>query len=522
MWTWARRASWQRRDDFDFPIIEPSLRLALDDDTEAGRQVESVVAALRERPQILLLGEPGAGKTTTLYRLLVDQAEMRVRDARAAVPVYLQLGAWPEGLTNLWGYIKRHAPVEEWQGNGLLLLLDGLNEMAAADREARLDSIHAFLREYDRAQVIATCRKADYRDALELDLPRLIVQPMNDDQIQRFLAGYLHDDSSARTLWDELQHGYGLPRERALLHLARNPYLLSILVVIYCKQQALPYQLGVLFRSFVDVLWDRETRRNNTRGFTRQELEHGLGMLAYAMIDEKRGTSVGVEWAADKVNLAVGSRGRVLLSLAHDASLVEMSEPVRFMHQLVQEYFAALVFRNEDDFAHLLEDWSEWKDALCMFASIGEQECQQVVDTCIAALESRRWEIRHGAAYTLDEIWDVRAVEPLIATLLGDPNYEVRRGAAWALGEIGAQLEDTQLRARIVQSLVAAIEDPEEFVQEAVVAAIGEIPDIGVGAVDQLVSMLGSPNEDIRRRSANALGSHPKHKRRDTLDCCSG
>ena len=140
------------------------------------------------------------------------------------------------------------------------------------------------------------------------------------------------------------------------------------------------------------------------------------------------------------------------------------------------------------------------------------------VEPLIAALKDEPYR----AAWALGEIGDVRAIEPLIATLNGkyekpvgvalvkfgkpaveplivalkDKNTTVRLVAAWALGEI----KD----GRAVEPLIAKLKDKDIDVRATAAGALGQIGD--VRAVESLIATLKDTNVGVRMRAAKALG----------------
>lgn len=85
----------------------------------------------------------------------------------------------------------------------------------------------------------------------------------------------------------------------------------------------------------------------------------------------------------------------------------------------------------------------------------------------IKDLKDPSWQIRWYAESALGEMKEVRAVEPLIATLKDDDNGYVRAMAAWALGQIKDR--------RAVEPLIAAITDESSDVKKMAPLALKEI-----------------------------------------------
>jgi predicted NACHT family NTPase len=115
----------------------------------------------------VLLGEPGAGKTTTLWRLVYDLAQEALADPDAPLPLLAPLGGYtgPEPalafVQGHFGDLGPHLPAY-LQSRRVLLLLDALNEMPQQGRRERVDRIRLLLDKYDKTPAVVTCRALDY------------------------------------------------------------------------------------------------------------------------------------------------------------------------------------------------------------------------------------------------------------------------------------------------------------------------------------------------------------------------
>ncbi|MDY0020592.1 MAG: NACHT domain-containing protein, partial [Anaerolineae bacterium] len=95
---------------------------------------------------LLILGEPGAGKTTMLLELVRDTLVRAEQDAALPIPVVFNLSSWTDPQQPLTDWLiaelraKYYAPkatAQRWVERGeLLLLLDGLDEVRPENREA--------------------------------------------------------------------------------------------------------------------------------------------------------------------------------------------------------------------------------------------------------------------------------------------------------------------------------------------------------------------------------------------------
>lgn len=107
--------------------------------------------------------------------------------------------------------------------------------------------------------------------------------------------------------------------------------------------------------------------------------------------------------------------------------------------------------------------------------------------------------IRADAAGALGYLGDIRAVESLIHALYEDTDWLVRFSAAVSLGN----LRDPRADAALIQ----ALQSSETVIQQAAIAALGEIG--AVHALPQILSFAQSEDWLVRQRLAEALGRLP-------------
>ena len=341
--------------------------------------VDDLRAAVARHRRILLLGDPGSGKTTTLWRLAYDYAQAALADGRAPLPLLALLGAYTDDGP-FDAYVARHlgplAPyLETYRASGrLILLLDGLNEMPQAGYAERVGRIQEMLSRYSDEPAVVTCRALDYVVRLE-GLQKVEVLPLDETRMRTFLHNYLGQAAGERLFWmlagEEVRARWNI-RWRAgwtwaefwtaekvlrelwanfrkeplpLLALSRNPYLLLMIAQVYAGAgSALLANRARLFAAFVDTLLKREEKRHPEGWIEVERQKDGLAALAYAMQAERgRGTTVERAWAvAQLCRAAPGCDAERLLYLATSAMLLDVSdETARFYHQLLQEYFAA-------------------------------------------------------------------------------------------------------------------------------------------------------------------------------------
>jgi formylglycine-generating enzyme required for sulfatase activity len=391
--------------DLPMPFIPPGFEKLVEHGygkrAEMRREpVDDLREAVSEHRRIILLGEPGSGKTTTLWRLAYDYAMTAREDGRAPLPVLVPLGGYTDAGP-FDAYLARHlgplAPyLETYRASGrLILLLDGLNEMPQAGYTERVGRIREVLDRQSDETVVVTCRALDYVVKLE-KLQKVEITPLDETRIHAFLCNYLGHKAGERLFWllvggEEVRGLWGIwrraggtwsgfwtgetipwsrslrrrlgkeawllnrPRKESspLLDLARNPYILLMTAQVYVAAgEELSTNHARLFAAFVDTLLGREQKRNAAEWVktNTQRIKDGLSALAYDIQSEEgQGTTVERTWAMDRLCKAVPEcNAERLLYFAASATLLDTGHTtVRFYHHLLQEYFAACEMRRQ-------------------------------------------------------------------------------------------------------------------------------------------------------------------------------
>ncbi|QPC84407.1 protein kinase [Phototrophicus methaneseepsis] len=242
--------------------------------------------------KLLILGDPGSGKTTTLLELTQALLARAESDQRHAIPVVLNLSSWSqsrkpmtewlvEELGNKYQVPRRVA--ERWVSyDDLLLLLDGLDEVAPAYRNDCVEAINTYRREHGFVDVVVCSRTVDY-EALSNQLllnGAIVLQPLTDQQVNEYLSQF---GSALNTLRTHLKG------DANLSDLSRSPLMLSIMALAYrdISQGALPHlesaeaQRVHLFDVYVARMFQRQP---TDAAYSRDLTEYYLTWLAQQMV----------------------------------------------------------------------------------------------------------------------------------------------------------------------------------------------------------------------------------------------
>ncbi|MBT8202770.1 MAG: SUMF1/EgtB/PvdO family nonheme iron enzyme [Acidimicrobiia bacterium] len=333
-------------------------------------------------PALVVLGSPGAGKSTVLRRLELEAALRGIQggDESAPITLYLPLNQYRSGddpagwAADMWE--KRAgdlAPLEELVDAGrVLFLLDGLNEMNAAGQSGYRSSVRAW-KDFVHAttsgawgnRFVFSCRSLDYSTPLSsptLRVPQVRLEPLSNSQVRQYLKLY-----SPRR-WAEIWEHIGGTDH---IDMFRSPFFLKLLVDQVEAEGAIPTGRAGLFTGFVRQAVKRELERDNPL-FDDEELltdrdrrsviswrwsspvelpDRGillsaLERLAYRMqATVEGGDGWLVQTAYDRaLELIDHPAAEEVISAAEALGVLderELTDEVTFTHQLIQEYFAA-------------------------------------------------------------------------------------------------------------------------------------------------------------------------------------
>jgi HEAT repeat protein len=504
-----------------------------------------VLAGLRNYAveHVVLSGKPGSGKSTSLERLLWEEAEKALQDPNARIPVLVKLRRCTgtiEGLIR--DFLVGHqvaleiTQIEELLRQGkFLLLLDGLNELPKAfetevtnfrDRYRRTTPMIVSTRDFGRGGTLGIQKT-------------LKMLPLTETQMREFVRGYLGEESDR--LFQQIQGD-------RLRKFAETPLLLWMLCRVFAQSGQVPTNLGLAFREFAQ-LHDQELQAD-AQADSKDQWHKLLRHLAFALMQGETLTdlrlSMPKEEAEDCLTAYLQQAGRsnsrecaelwlkdlLKYHLIQPVIQPNFEEHIEFRHQLIQEYYAAeyllklLPNLTDDQLKRDYLNYLKWTEPVALMLALEDKEAQalRVVKLALNEVDWTLGSRLAGEVKPAFQAQTVKFVEELDVPswlkvqLLGETRSDyaiptwvnLAEGCSWETRKEIAELLSHIRSNAAIAALLKLLEDSYFSVRMSAAKALGEIG--SDEAIPGLLKLLEKADFSIRanryarQRAVDSLG----------------
>lgn len=256
----------------------------------------SAIGALAHHPRLVLLGDPGSGKSTFVNYVTTCLANARLQGSSEWL---VRLEDWPHGpllpvlvrardlartlegaktpdtaralICHIeqklasWNLIDYLPDLQKTlRESEAILLIDGLDEVPAVEqlRGQIWRIIEDFAIAFPRCRILVTCRTYAYERQIQ-GFVNANLKPFSQEQITQFIDSWYAEIAASGGLRRDDAQGRAESLKQAIFHrtqleeLARNPMLLTLIASLHTWYGRLPEDRGELYGSAVDLLLDR-------------------------------------------------------------------------------------------------------------------------------------------------------------------------------------------------------------------------------------------------------------------------
>jgi hypothetical protein len=236
----------QFKDEFNYE--EPEIDYLIDIDQDdlpivIKKSNQSILEIERLGKSFIIIGDPGAGKSTTLLKILYQNSISILNGSKKKIPIYLPAKEYSPNnnfLIMLYRSIGEDYVKESLQTGNIQILIDGTNEIQTRYKREATIELKNLIIDYPNCNFIISERKTSYKK--QFDLPAYEIKALENQQIEEFISKY--DKKTSVNLWNQLKNN------EELMELAHNPLMLKMILYI-SRTGIVPSNKGLLYYYFI-------------------------------------------------------------------------------------------------------------------------------------------------------------------------------------------------------------------------------------------------------------------------------
>lgn len=337
---------------------------------------DRLAATLIRHNRVLVIGEPGVGKSASLRKLAIDGLHKAAAlatsraDGAASLPIPLLVPA--RRFINCAGsdelcssVLPERVPEGHFTVN--VILVDALDEVPAQDHQTVIENATRCAEELGSALVV-TSRNVDSVERPPQGFKRFEMLPFEFSQALQLFGKLVKNPDSLGELTEAL--------EQVQNNLALTPLSLVLLVQLAESAEEVPATIGELYDRFTDeVLGKSDYAKGLEAAFDYQIRKRFLAALAFDEFFTKRRFEIPqaefdayLEQHFALYGYAAEKRDEFILGLER-SEILKIADGVSFKHRSFLDYFAALQVHQEPEKVQDVVTWAvdtyfddEWSD----------------------------------------------------------------------------------------------------------------------------------------------------------------
>lgn len=513
-------------------------------ETESNIPREYEVLELVEKEKKLIVsGESGSGKTTTLKWLSYILAKSYLEGKNENVPLYIELNSYigEERFIkkSFDAYVAMKAKEKGIPEETLktilkgkaIVLLDGFDLLSPTDEFHPYDKISNFITDYNNCRFVISSRPGFF-ESIKSNFKVSELEKLTDEKIETFINRYVSNEELANTLKDKILSN------QQLKSILSNPMMLYIAIKVAMGRKdkshdLLPSNRSELYEDFIDTLFSHQEEKGKSLHAGRIQIENALTDLYFKLqcrneVSCKYSEALKFVKKSSEDSMFKKISPQLILEDCFKLGIVNKNDNyVSYgIHQSFQEYFAAIKLKKlfesgydvSEAFSH--PKWEEvviftsemldldsidefinimiLKGELFLASKCVNKASEKTKEKLCALLADKM-----DSKYKLDKINSIESLERIgntgisiiaKAQVLRNENENIQKNAAESLGQIKSE--------KAVQLLKNELKDKGLRRTDAF-----DLSDFKSEKIQLLVGALRNGNKDVNSNEVQALGN---------------
>lgn len=217
--------------------------------------------AFDENNQLQLLGNAGAGKSTSMEHLVLN--DIRQFRETNIIPIIIPLSSINENSSLIYEIEKICSESlkinfkDKYNEGKINLYLDGVNEITGISSEAVqqkvINEINSLAKKFPDSKLVVTDRlQTEIGSGSYMEFPSFIINELSSNKVEDFIIRFAKSETEISVLNELLNVGNNFK------HILQTPLMITVVIELINNKKEIPDNESKIIQEFLKVLFERE------------------------------------------------------------------------------------------------------------------------------------------------------------------------------------------------------------------------------------------------------------------------